>query len=67
MTAKGKFEIDLEPQADPVAATGRMLISKTYEGDIEARGTGQMLSKRTDKYSGYFGYNTNRRWSQVYA
>ena len=48
MTAEGSFEIDLEPQSDPTAPMGRMLISKTYGGNIEARGTGQMLSKRTD-------------------
>ena len=48
MTAKGSFEIDLEPQSDSAAPMGRMLISKTYVGNIEARGSGQMLSKRTD-------------------
>jgi hypothetical protein len=48
MNAKGSFEIDLEPQTDSTAPMGRMLISKTYEGNIEAQGSGQMLSKRTD-------------------
>ena len=47
MTAKGSFDIDLEPQTDPIAPTGRMLIKKVYDGDIKATGTGQMLSKRT--------------------
>ena len=43
MTAKGSFEIDLEPQSDSAAPMGRMLISKTYVGNIEARGSGQMF------------------------
>lgn len=46
MLAKGQFEVSLEPQKDenPV---GRMLINKTYSGDLVGSGVGQMISKRS--------------------
>lgn len=47
MLAKGKFEVDLEPQNDEGAPAGRMLIKKTYSGDLRGSGVGQMISKRT--------------------
>jgi len=48
MTAKGTFEVDLQPQADGDFPAGRMIIDKTYAGDITGSGKGQMISKRTE-------------------
>ncbi|MAD17205.1 MAG: hypothetical protein CL579_14195 [Alteromonadaceae bacterium] len=48
MTATGTFEVDLSPQEDEAAPAGRMLIDKTYQGDLVGKGIGQMISKRTD-------------------
>ncbi|MDH3638620.1 MAG: DUF3224 domain-containing protein [Gammaproteobacteria bacterium] len=47
MNAKGTFEVDLTPQADAGSPAGRMLIDKTYLGDMKGTGIGQMISKRT--------------------
>ena len=46
-SAKGNFEVNLEPQKDDVAPAGRMIINKTYNGGLEGSGAGQMISKRT--------------------
>lgn len=48
MNCKGTFEIQLSPQEDGEHAAGRMLINKTYSGDMAGKGTGQMISKRVD-------------------
>jgi len=48
MIAKGTFEVELQPQADADCPAGRMLINKTYAGDLSGSGRGQMISKRTD-------------------
>ncbi len=48
MTAKGTFEVDLQPQADVDSPAGRMVIDKTYSGDMTGSGVGQMISKRTE-------------------
>jgi len=48
MTAKGIFEVDLQPQSDGDFPAGRMLIDKTYSGDMTGSGKGQMISKRTE-------------------
>ena len=48
MSANGTFEVDLTPQEDTGFPAGRMLIQKTYLGDIKGTGTGQMISKRTE-------------------
>jgi hypothetical protein len=48
MIVKGTFEVDLTPQEDIEFPAGRMLIQKTYLGDMIGSGTGQMISKRTD-------------------
>ena len=48
MIVKGTFEVDLTPQEDIGSPAGRMLIQKTYLGDMIGSGTGQMISKRTD-------------------
>lgn len=49
MTANGTFEVDLAPQEDVGSPAGRMLIKKSYQGDMTGSGTGQMISKRTEK------------------
>ena len=48
MTAKGTFEVDLQPQADVDSPAGRMVIDKTYSGDMTGSGVGQMISKRIE-------------------
>lgn len=48
MSARGKFEVNLEPQKDDVAPVGRMIINKSYKGGLEGSGIGQMISKRTE-------------------
>ena len=48
MSANGTFEVDLTPQEDIGFPVGRMLIKKTYLGDMIGSGTGQMISKRTE-------------------
>ncbi|MCG7537555.1 DUF3224 domain-containing protein [Pseudoalteromonas sp. OOF1S-7] len=48
MKAEGSFEVKLDPAKDEVAPAGRMLINKTYDGDVIGTGVGQMLSKRTE-------------------
>jgi len=48
MSADGTFEVQLAPQEDVEAPAGRMLIKKTYLGDMNGSGIGQMISKRTE-------------------
>jgi hypothetical protein len=48
MTLKGEFEVNLLPQQDEEAPAGRMLIDKSYQGNLEGAGTGQMISKRLE-------------------
>lgn len=48
MIAAGTFVVDLSPQEDTKAPAGRMLIEKTYAGDLVGTGVGQMISKRTE-------------------
>ena len=48
MSAKGMFEVNLEPQKDEHTPAGRMVIQKIYSGDLVGSGIGQMISKRTD-------------------
>lgn len=48
MTASGTFDADLTPQEDAGFPAGRMLIDKTYTGDMQGKGIGQMISKRTE-------------------
>lgn len=54
-TVTGKFEVKMQPQTDPEFSVGRMTIDKTYSGDLEATGQGQMLSHMTD-VKGSAGY-----------
>jgi len=48
MSAKGRFEINLAPQQDGATPAGRMIINKSYQGDLDGSGVGQMISKRTE-------------------
>jgi hypothetical protein len=56
--ASGTFEVRLSPQADGEeggACVGRMLIDKSFAGDLEAKSRGQMLAVRTST-EGSAGY-----------
>jgi len=44
--AKGSFEAQLKRQDDARYEAGRMTINKTFSGDLEGVGKGQMISKR---------------------
>lgn len=46
MSAKGSFEANLTPQQDDAAPAGRMIINKSFQGELEGTGVGQMISKR---------------------
>lgn len=48
MLAKGQFDIRLLPQTKDDVPAGRMLIKKTYSGDLQGSGAGQMISKRVE-------------------
>ncbi len=48
MSASGTFEVELTPQEDVGSPAGRMLIAKTYHGDMTGSGVGQMITKRTE-------------------
>lgn len=48
MTATGSFDVKLDPQEDSDAPAGRMIIHKTYNGDLVGTAKGQMLSKRVE-------------------
>jgi hypothetical protein len=56
--AAGPFDVRLTPEAGGVAAEaglGRMAIDKTYHGDLEGTGRGEMLASRgaVDGSAGY--------------
>ena len=57
--ARGKFEVKLNPRAEPDesqdAALGRMSIDKQFHGDLEATSKGQMLTAGTS-VKGSAGY-----------
>ena len=42
--ARGKFEVELKPQASADPALGRMSINKRFHGELEASSRGEMLS-----------------------
>ncbi len=48
MLATGTFDVELTPQDDGEFPAGRLLINKTYAGDMTGAGVGQMISKRTE-------------------
>lgn len=58
--AKGTFEVKMTPQAgeaeggDP--GLGRLLISKTFAGDLTATSKGQMLGSQSEAVPGSGGY-----------
>lgn len=54
MAAKGTFQVKLTPQEDEGFPAGRMLIDKTFEGDMSGTGLGQMISKRTESGSAVY-------------
>mgnify|MGYP002338734374 CR=1 FL=1 len=55
MSVKGAFEVELLPQRDEEAPVGRMIIDKSYQGNLKGAGTGQMISKRLENgYAAYF-------------
>ena len=47
MIAKGTFEVSMAPQEDEIPV-GRFTLNKTFSGDIEGKGAGQMISKRLE-------------------
>lgn len=56
--ATGTFEVKLQPQPlfhDPGPLLGRMTLDKTFQGDLIATSTGEMLSARTN-VNGSAGY-----------
>lgn len=46
-TATGTFEVKLTPVGDAAAPVGALAIAKTFDGDLAAISTGQMLAVRT--------------------
>jgi hypothetical protein len=48
MIAKGTFDVKLTPQQDEETPAGRMTIYKTFSGEMEGKGKGQMISKRLE-------------------
>lgn len=48
MTATGTFEIQMDMQNDEIAPVGRIIIDKNYSGSMVGKGSGQMISKRTE-------------------
>ncbi|KAA9131828.1 DUF3224 domain-containing protein [Marinihelvus fidelis] len=44
----GPFDVSLEPQPDPEAPAGRMIIRKRYSGAIEGTANGQMISHQVE-------------------
>lgn len=46
MIIKGSFDTEITPVVDDELDVGRMLIKKTYSGDMNGTGLGQMLSFR---------------------
>ena len=45
---KGKFDVGMQPQSDTDFDVGRMILDKTYHGDVLGTGKGQMLSHVTN-------------------
>lgn len=48
MIAKGTFEVKLTPESDGEHSAGRMLLDKSYDGDLVGEAVGQMLSYRAE-------------------
>ena len=45
--ASGHFKVDITPAATFAEGVGRFAVVKTFEGDLEGTGTGEMLAFRT--------------------
>lgn len=54
-SAAGEFEVKMTPSSAPDAPVGAFALDKSYHGDLEAKGIGQMLAVRTavDGSAGY--------------
>lgn len=53
--ATGTFDVTMEPLSAPDAMPGRMTLDKTFQGDLEAVGHGEMLTALTST-EGSAGY-----------
>ncbi len=47
--ARGEFDVKVVPISGKEEALGRMSIDKTYHGDLDATGTGQMMASRDER------------------
>ncbi|WP_339093961.1 DUF3224 domain-containing protein [Deinococcus sp. VB343] len=43
-TAKGTFQVNMQPQDSTSSQVGRMSFTKAWEGDLSGAGTGELLS-----------------------
>ncbi|MCW5557643.1 MAG: DUF3224 domain-containing protein [Verrucomicrobiae bacterium] len=64
--AKGSFTVELKPEGEPTTAdgvsTGRMSLSKKFEGDLQGTGQGEMLTALTP-VKGSAGYVAIERFT----
>ena len=51
----GRFDVKLTPEAPDASGLGRLIIDKTFHGELDARSQGQMLAVSTD-VKGSAGY-----------
>lgn len=47
--ARGEFDVKVVPISGKEEPLGRMSIDKTYHGDLDATGTGQMMASRDER------------------
>ncbi len=47
LEAQGTFDVKLTPVSEADAAVGRLVLAKTFNGDLEATSVGEMLAIRT--------------------
>ena len=55
IVARGSFEVKMTPASASDALIGRFTLDKSYSGDLEATGTGEMLAVQ-DGVAGSAGY-----------
>ncbi len=53
--AKGRFDVQIKPGASFGDGVGRFSLAKTFHGDLQGSGTGEMLAVRT-QVAGSAGY-----------
>ena len=53
--AKGNFDVQIKPESTFGDGVGRFTVTKTFRGDLEGTGTGEMLAVRTPT-AGSAGY-----------